>query len=262
MHPGTLEHLLPLAVQAAQAPAGMLLTHFKDRALSVERKDDGSPVTVADREAETTIRAMLQNDPISAEWDVLGEEFGQIERKTRYRWLIDPIDGTRSFVNRIPLFGTIVALEDRERDTALIGVIHLPVLNATYSAARGLGCFCNGVPAAVSDDADLETSLIATGDRAQFLSAGCDGMFQRLAGVCRYMRVCPDCFGHTLVIGGSVGAMVDPALNPWDAVATRVLVEEAGGMVVTRPSRLTRTVDTVFGAPKLVEQLATFLLGS
>ncbi len=259
MRTGTLEHLLALAIQAAQAPTGILLTHFRDRALSVEQKGDGSPVTVADREAETVIRAMLQHDPLSAEWDILGEEFGQSEHKTRYRWLIDPIDGTRSFVNRIPLFGTIVALEDRERDTALIGVIHLPVLNVTYSATRGLGCFCNGVPVAVSEDTDLETSLIATGDRAQFISAGCDGTFQRLAGVCRYLRGYSDCFGHTLVIGGSVGAMIDPALNPWDAVATRVLVEEAGGMVVTRPSRLAHTLDTVFGAPRLVEQLVTFL---
>ncbi len=259
MDTGTLERLLALAIHAAQAPAGMLLNHFTDRNLAVERKGDGSPVTVADREAETTIRTMLRSDSIAAEFDVLGEEFGQREHRTRYRWLIDPIDGTRSFVNRIPLFGTILALEDRESGKALIGVIHLPVLHVTYSAARGLGCRCNGTPVSVSDDAALETSLIATGDMAQFISAGCEAMFQRLAGACRYLRGYTDCFGHTLVIGGSVGAMIDPALNPWDAVATQVLVEEAGGTVVTRPSRAENKIDTVFGAPKLVEQLVTVM---
>ena len=254
-----VERLLALSIRAAQTPTGILLKYFTDRALHVERKDDGSPVSIADREAETMVRTILQSDPVAAEFDILGEEFGEKGNKTRYRWLIDPIDGTRSFVNRIPLFGTIVALEDREADKALIGVIHLPMLNLTYSAARGLGCFCNGTSVSVSQEAVLETNIIATGDIAQFISAGCEGMFQQLAGVCPYLRGYTDCFGHTLVISGSVGAMIDPALNSWDAVATQVLVEEAGGTVVTRPSRVENKIDALFGAPKLVEQLVSVL---
>ena len=254
-----LKRLLALAVRAAQTPAGMLLDYFTDRSLCVERKDDGSPVSIADREAETAIRNVLQGDPVAADFDVLGEEFGEKGSHTRYRWLIDPIDGTRSFVHRIPLFGTIVALEDRDAAEALIGVIHLPVLHRTYSAARGLGCVCNGTAVSVSRDAELETSLIATGDIAQFISAGCEGMFRQLAGTVPYLRGYTDCFGHTLVIDGSVGAMIDPALNPWDAAATQVLVEEAGGMVVTRPSRAENKIDALFGAPKLVERLVALL---
>lgn len=254
-----LEYLLDLAVRAAQTPAGMLLDYFSDRGLCVERKGDGSPVSIADREAETTIRNVLQEDPVAADFDVLGEEFGGQESKTRYRWLIDPIDGTRSFVNRIPLFGTIVALEDRETGKALIGVIHLPMLNRTYSAARGLGSCCNGTSVSVSQETEVETSIIATGDIAQFISAGCEEMFRQLAGACPYLRGYTDCFGHTLVIDGSVGAMVDPALNPWDAAATQILVEEAGGKVVSRPSRVENKIDTLFGAPKLVERLVALL---
>ena len=254
-----LEHLLALATRAARTPAGMLLEYFTDRALCVERKGDGSPVSVADREAETAIRNVLQGDPVAAGFDVLGEEFGEQGNTTRYRWLIDPIDGTRSFVNRIPLFGTIVALEDREAGQALIGVIHLPMLNRTYSAARGLGCVCNGTAVSVSRETELETSIIATGDIAQFTSAGCEEMFRQLTNACPYLRGYTDCFGHTLVIKGSVGAMVDPALNPWDAAATQVLVEEAGGTVVTRPSRVENKIDVLFGAPELVEQLVALL---
>ena len=254
-----LKDLLALAVRAAQTPAGLLLNYFSDLALSVEQKGDGSPVSIADREAEAAIRNVLQGDPVAAGFDVLGEELGEKGSKTRYRWLIDPLDGTRSFVNRISLFGTIVALEDREAAKALIGVIHLPMLNLTYSAARGMGCACNGAAVSVSRDAELETSIIATGDIAQFISAGCEGMFLQLAGACPYLRGYTDCFGHTLVIKGSVGAMIDPALNPWDAVATQVLVEEAGGTVVTRPSRVENKIDALFGAPKLVERLASFL---
>lgn len=259
MDAAKLERLLALAVRAAQTPAGLLTGYFSDLALSVERKGDGSPVSIADREAETAIRNVLQGDPAGADFDVLGEEFGEKGNKTRYRWLIDPIDGTRSFVNRISLFGTIVALEDREAVKSLIGVIHLPVLNRTYSAARGLGCVCNGTAVSVSRDAEPETSIIATGDIAQFTSAGCEGMFRQLADACPYLRGYTDCFGHTLVINGSVGAMVDPALNPWDAAATQVLVEEAGGRVVTRPSRAENKLDILFGAPKLVERLVSLL---
>ena len=259
MDAAELKRLLGLSIRAAQTPAAMLLDYFTDRALHIERKDDGSPVSIADREAETAIRDVLQGDPVAAGLDVLGEEFGGKESRTRYRWLIDPIDGTRSFVNRIPLFGTIVALEDRETGEALIGVIHLPTLNRTYSAARGLGSFCNGRAVSVSGETELATSMVATGDIAQFISAGCEEMFRQLAGACPYLRGYTDCFGHTLVIDGSVGAMVDPALNPWDAAATQVLVEEAGGTVVTRPSLVEHKIDALFGAPKLVEQLVSFL---
>ena len=254
-----LEYLLALATRAAQTPAGMLIDYFSDLMLSVEHKGDGSPVSIADREAETAIRNVLQGDPVAADFGVLGEEFGEKGSRTRYRWLIDPIDGTRSFVNRISLFGTIVALEDREAAKALIGVIHLPMLNMTYSAARGLGCVCNGTAVSVSRETELETSIISTGDIAQFTSAGCEGMFRQLAEACPYLRGYTDCFGHTLVIKGSVGAMVDPALNPWDALATQVLVEEAGGTVVTRPSRVEHKIDVLFGAPELVEQLVALL---
>ena len=259
MNATELKRLLDLAARAAQTPAGMLLDYFSDRALCIERKDDGSPVSIADREAETAIQQVLQQDPVAADFDVLGEEFGEKGSRTRYRWLIDPIDGTRSFVNRIPLFGTIVALEDRETAKALIGVIHLPMLNRTYSAARGLGCFCNGTAVSVSHETDLESSIIATGDIAQFISAGCEEMFRQLVGACPYLRGYTDCFGHTLVLNGSVGAMIDPALNAWDAVATQVLVEEAGGMVVTRPSRAENKIDVLFGAPMLVERLVSLL---
>ena len=250
-----MEGLLEVATRAAQGPGARICSHFTNQRLAVERKGDGSPVTAADREAETMIRTMLEKNPLSAEFDILGEEFGQAGDTTRYRWLIDPIDGTRSFVNGIPLFGTILALEDRESDKALIGVIHLPVLKVTYSAARGLGCVRNGKPVSVSKGSTIADSIIATGDIAQFISAGCEYMFHQLTSVCPYVRAYTDCFGHGLVISGAVGAMIDPALNPWDARATQVMVEEAGGKMVFRTSNEPKKIDAIFGTAALVEQL-------
>ena len=134
MDSGTLGPLLSLSIHAARSPAELILSHFNNPGLSIDHKGDGSPVTAADREAETRIRAVLQRDPCSADFDILGEEFGGTEKKTQYRWLIDPIDGTRSFVNRIPLFGTILALEESE--TYFGGVDSNTNVSTSRSGAR------------------------------------------------------------------------------------------------------------------------------
>ncbi|MDT7043185.1 inositol monophosphatase family protein [Candidatus Nitronereus thalassa] len=254
-----LEALCDLAVVAAQAPASQIVQWFEADHLSVERKGDGSPVTIADREAERTIRQILSDHSLASSFDILGEEFGQEKQGARYRWLIDPIDGTRSFVNRIPLFGTIVALEDSIEKKVLVGVIHLPVLQQTYSAARGLGAHCDGVALSVGPSIPLGEAFIATGDIAQFISVGCEKTYNTLAEHCPYLRTYTDCFGHALVVRGAVSAMLDPGLNPWDALATQVLVEEAGGQMIMRPSTISKKIDVLFGSSDTVEQLRTLV---
>ena len=254
-----LDPLLVLAVDAAQAPASHLLQWFGTDRLAVEHKSDGSPVTIADREAEHMIRQILSEHPLAASFGVLGEEYGHTAQGVRYRWLVDPIDGTRSFVNHIPLFGTIVALEDTVMRTTLIGVIHLPVLQQTYAAARGLGAHCNGISLSVGMPRPIEEAIIATGDIAQFISVGREDTYNTLAEHCPYLRTYTDCFGHTLVVNGAVSAMLDPALNPWDCMATQVLVEEAGGTMMIRPSTIANKIDVLFGTPTMVGRLGTLL---
>lgn len=254
-NPQTYKTLLNTAIAAAQAPAADLLKRFAQIGLVVEDKGDGSPVTVADREAELKIREILKSDPLGQSYAILGEEHGLEGTNSRFRWLIDPIDGTRSFINGIPLFGTIVALEDMLKCQALIGVIHLPVQNLTYSAARGLGSACNATPISVSSETELEKSIISMGDIAQFYSAGRQEVLKWLMEHCSYLRGYTDCFGHSLVASGAVSAMFDPALNPWDVMATQVLVEEAGGKMVIRPSQVPEKLDVLFGSPAIVQQL-------
>ena len=250
-----LDALQSLAVKAAQAPATQIVQWFEADLLSVERKGDGSPVTIADREAEKTIRQILSEHPLASSFDILGEEYGQDKQGARYRWLVDPIDGTRSFVNHSPLFGTIVALEDTKERTTLIGVIHLPVLQRTYAAARGLGAHCHGETLSVAPPKTLDEAMIATGDIAQFISIGGESSYKTLTEHCPYLRTYTDCFGHALVVSGAVSAMYDPALNPWDALATQVLVEEAGGTMIMRPSTVPHKIDVLFGTPAIVEEL-------
>ena len=251
-----LSILLEKAVKAATAPADTLRSHFRNSNLSVQTKQDGSPVSVADREAEEIIREVLGSPSIGEQIDILGEEQGFQGSGTRFRWTIDPIDGTRSFIRGIPLFGTIVALEDTTDHRALVGVIHLPELNVTLSAARGLGSWRNGKAIHVSTTAQPEQAITSIGDPLQFSAAKLDTAYHRLYELCPCLRGYTDCFGHALVASGAVSAMLDPALNPWDIMATQVLIEEAGGTMLQRPSAAEGKVDALFGNSDLVKFLS------
>ncbi len=247
------KQLLEAAIGAAQAAAIPLQAYFRQRGLEVHQKDDGSPVTQADREAEELIRHHLLSQAEVGPLDILGEESGLQGSGTRWRWVVDPIDGTQSFVHGIPLFGTIVGLVDMQKDIPLIGVIHLPMLGLTYSAAKGQGAMCQGEALQLAPHQELEDAIIGVGDLAQFQETKREDDYQRLLTLTGYVRAYTDCFGHSLVINGSLGAMLDPGLNPWDILATQVLVEEAGGRIELRASSLPNKVDALFGNSAIVD---------
>ena len=254
-----LSDLLERAIKAATAPADKIVTYFRNSDFSIQSKEDGSPVTKADQEAEEMIRRVLASDISTGPIDILGEEQGLQGKGTFLRWTIDPIDGTRSFVQGIPLFGTIVALEDTVNHQALLGVIHLPMFNKTYYAARGLGSWCNKVPLQVSRATNPERGIVAVGDPLQFAKGKLEESYHRLFDLCPCLRGYTDCFGHTLVASGSVAAMMDPTLNPWDIMATQVLIEEGGGRLLIRPSAEQGKVDALFGSSDLVTYLSDAL---
>ena len=250
-----LSKLLEKALQAAREPAEKILAYFHGAHLHVQPKHDGSPVTQADQEGEEVIRKVLLADSSVGPIDVLGEEQGLVGSGTPLRWTIDPIDGTRSFVKGIPLFGTIVALEDTINHQALLGVIHLPIFNKTFYAGRGLGSWCNQTSIRVSRVPRPDKGIVAVGDPLQFSNANLESSYRRLTELCPCLRGYTDCFGHSLVANGSVAAMLDPALNPWDVMASQVLIEEGGGRLILRPSAEVGKVDALFGSPELVKFL-------
>ncbi len=250
-----LKCLQETAVKAAQAAAVPIQAYFGGRALDVQHKGDGSPVTLADKEAEALIRQLL-SESVLGPLDILGEEEGLKGTGTRWRWIVDPIDGTRSFIHGIPLFGTIIALLDTQENLPLVGVIHLPILGLTYAAAKGLGATCQGTRMDLSSSRSLDEVMIGVGDIAQFASANRLSDYRRLQDLSGYVRGYTDCFGHGLVISGSLGAMMDPALNPWDILATQVLIEEAKGVILQSPSSVPGKVDALFGNRNVVEHLA------
>jgi myo-inositol-1(or 4)-monophosphatase len=248
--------LLQVALDAAFAAAVPIRKYFGSADFGLRAKQDGSPVTLADQEAEAVIRRHLQSATAGGPFDILGEEEGLCGTGTRYRWTVDPIDGTRSFVRGIPLFGSMIALEDMQDERAVLGVIHLPILDVTYAGTKGLGATRNGVAIRLPESIVLEDTIIGTGDVAQFDEADCRHDYLRLCALHGYVRAYTDCFGHGLVASGALGAMVDPALNPWDYLATQAIVEAAGGAAFIRHSKKVGKFDALFGNRALVQRLA------
>lgn len=241
---------------AATAPAPLILAAFRSPALATEAKADGTPVTAADREAEAAIRAALRRAGEWGQLEILGEEGGAEGEPGPLRWIIDPIDGTRAFARGLPTFGTIVALEETGSGRALLGVIHLPAAGETLAAARGLGARRGATALRASRAADLRDAIVSVPDLAEFRAAGLAEGYHRLHRLCDRVRGYTDCWAHAQVVAGAVDALVDPGLRPWDVRATQVLVEEAGGVHLTRASAIPGCEDIVCGSPALVEQLA------
>ncbi len=243
-----------VAQAAADAARAEILPRF--RAVEVEWKKDGSPVTEADRAAERAIRAVLEGfDPAVG---VLGEEYGDERRGEGPAWIVDPIDGTIAFSRGLPLYGTLIALTDGHEP--VLGLIDLPSLGERLVGWRGGGVRRNGAPVRCSQREELDRALISHGDAFAFRFFGEREGYERMAAALPMFRGYTDAFGHAQVVAGAVDAMVDVGLNPWDAAATQCLVVEAGGRCLTIDrSAQGRGLGLVFGSPALVEPLRAFL---
>jgi histidinol-phosphatase len=219
----SLSEYLEFATEAAWIAGQSTLAHFQT-GVDVEHKADRSPVTIADRAAEGILRELIGGRfPDHA---VLGEEYGQDDRRSSHRWVLDPIDGTQSFIRGVPLYGVLVALEIA--GVPRVGVCHFPALRETFAAASGLGCWWNGRRARVAPTRTLADAAVGYSD-SRMLSKRLGSGLQALHGAVRVLRGWGDCYGHCLVASGRLDAMLDPAMNPWDCCALVPILQEAGG---------------------------------
>jgi histidinol phosphatase-like enzyme (inositol monophosphatase family) len=214
------------AAEVARIAAAVAMRYFGGP-LEIERKDDGSPVTLADRAAERAAREWIERR--FPEDGILGEESGPVREGARRRWLIDPIDGTRSFIRGVPLWGSLVAIV--EEGEVLAGAAEYPALRESLAAAPGLGCWSNGVRCRVSDVATLEAATVLTTDESFREAPGRRAGWERLASRTALVRSWGDCYGYLLVATGRAEVMVDPVLSPWDCAVLVPLIEEAGGVL-------------------------------
>jgi histidinol-phosphatase len=222
--PLSLNEVLDVALCAAREAGETTLRYFQKN-LRVETKSDLSPVTMADRESERVLRERIELH--FPDHGILGEEFGAVRETASHRWVLDPIDGTVSFVRGVPLFGVMVGFE--QAGQPLVGVVHFPALGETVWARQGGGAWWNGNHTSVSEVADLEEATLVTTDSKTFASAGLDAAYQRVRATTKLERTWGDCYGHILVATGRAEVMLDPILHEWDASALLPILEEAGG---------------------------------
>jgi len=205
--------------------AGELTLQYFGKEVAVETKADDSPVTVADRGAEALIREGLRI--AFPEDGILGEEHGEQQGSSGRRWIIDPIDGTQSFIRGVPFYGTLVALEVGEE--VPLGIMGFPALSMNIWAVRGQGAWRDGQRIRVSEvDRLAEATILTTDTSPGHFGARADG-FQRVLAGCGRQRGWGDCYGYALVAMGKAEAMFDPILASWDCAPMLPIMEEAGG---------------------------------
>jgi histidinol-phosphatase len=207
---------LALALELADAADAIALGRFRARDLVVETKPDRTPVTEADRAVEEAIRARLAAErPDDA---MLGEELGQRGTAPR-RWIVDPIDGTRNYSRGVPVWASLVALE--EDGTVRLGVVSAPALGRRWWAERGRGAFADGAPVRASLVGRIEDAV---------LSFALEDELPELVRRCWHARGYGDFWAHMLVAEGAIDGAIDAVgVSAWDLAAVQVVVEEAGG---------------------------------
>ena len=202
----------------------MTLARFRDVDLVVSTKPDLTPVTEADRSVERALRERITAArPGHA---VVGEEYGS-EGSGEWRWILDPIDGTKNYVRGIPIWATCIALQ--HHDAVTVGVVSAPALGRRWWAARGEGAFAGGAPIRVSRIATVEDAQLSYDSVPGFEALGMGERFLDLGRRCWRTRGLGDFWSHVLVAEGAVDIAVEPEVSVWDVAAIQVIVEEAGG---------------------------------
>jgi histidinol-phosphatase len=242
---GALDARIAPAAELARLAGDIALRHYRSN-LTVETKADGSPVTAADRAAEHAAREWVAR--YFPEDGILGEEFGEERVGARRRWVIDPIDGTKSFVRGTPLWGSLVAL--CEGETVLAGAAYFPAVDELIAAAPDAGCWWNGSRCSVSTVDSIDRATVLTTDERFRERPTRRAGWQRLASSAAVSRSWGDCFGYLLVATGRAEVMCDPIMSPWDSAALHPIIREAGGVFTDWEGR-----DTALGGSAIATNL-------
>lgn len=225
-----LSDRLQFAVDIARQAGEVTLKYFQQDNYEVDLKTDNSPVTIADQQAEQLLRNQIAAR--FPEDGIIGEEYGKTEGNGDYCWVLDPIDGTKSFISGVPLYGTLVGVLHQQQ--AVIGVIFMPGLDEMIYAGQGQGAwYLRGAnkpqPARVSTRANLEDAVLVTTQLDSFAQRQAQQAFHDLEKDARITRTWGDCYGYLLVATGRADIMLDPIMNIWDAAAIQPILQEAGG---------------------------------
>ena len=216
---------LALALRLADAAGAKIRPHFR-KPITVEEKPDLTPVTVADRAAEAAMRALIETH--YPDHGILGEEFGRVREDAEYVWVLDPIDGTKSFISGVPLFGTLIALTRGGRP--ILGIIDQPISRERWVGASGRPTTLNG--AAIHCRACPTLAAATLFSTTPDMFKGPDvASFTRVSAAVKLTRFGADCYAYGLVATGFVDLVLEASLKPYDFSAMAPIVEGAGGVV-------------------------------
>lgn len=221
-----MKDLLQFAIQTAEQAGRITLNYFQ-KSIAVEIKPDRSPVTIADRQCEEYIRSEIESH--FPDDGIVGEEFGIKESKSGFRWILDPIDGTKSFIRGVPLYGTMVGLE--KDGQPVLGVLRFPPINQTLTALTGHGCALNGVKCSVSKTGDLSNALVNMSSFGDLMRDWGEEVLIRLTKNTGLHRTWGDCYGYMMVATGQADICLDTKMHIWDIVALLPIIQEAGGKI-------------------------------
>ena len=211
---------LDLALRLAEGADAITMKHFRSSTLAVRTKADHTPVSEVDEAVEAMIREALARE--RPDDSIVGEEMGVSGTSDR-RWIIDPIDATKNYIRGIPIFATLIALENE------VGVVSAPALGRRWWASRGEGAFCNGDAIRVSRVGEIAGAHVAYDDVPGFEHHGLGDRFLALVRRCARSRGFGDFWSHMLVAEGAIEIAIEPEVALWDLAAIQLIVEEAGG---------------------------------
>lgn len=220
----SLQELQSAAVEFAEAGGKSTLNYFK-KTFDLEFKSDDTPVTNADRNAEQVIREMIKS--YYPDHGIIGEEFGTENEDADVVWVLDPIDGTQSFIHGIPFYTTLIGILVKGQPE--VGVIYAPALDEMTTAATGLGCTLNGSEIEIRECEELSKATFLSTDVTTYEEHGFQKPLESLLSSSRIHRTWGDAYGHMMVAAGRADIMIDPILSIWDAAALLPVVSEAGG---------------------------------
>ena len=220
---------LTVALAAARAAEDVILKYYAGD-VATTLKEDQSPVTIADKEAEQVIKDMIHE--AFPEHGFLAEESGTTESTSEYMWIIDPIDGTRNFIRHVPLFGTLIAL--KKGDEIILGVSNVPIFKELIYAEKGKGAYKDGVRLSVSKKATLKEAYLSYGGIKQSKQQNVFPQLMTLVDAVGRERGLGDSWPYHLLAEGKIDIVVDPKVHMWDVAPAKIIIEEAGGKLTDK----------------------------
>jgi histidinol phosphatase-like enzyme (inositol monophosphatase family) len=235
--------------------SGKIISSHYRKDLKVEDKHDHSPVTIADKNAEKSMRHLIRKR--YPEDGILGEEFGHFQAEADYQWVLDPIDGTKTYICGVPLFGTLIALLYKSKP--IVGVMHLPILKEQLIGTPSQ-TFLNNKKVEMRECPKMSDAVLLTTDHLQISQFQDGKKFEQLIKKVKLYRTWGDCFGYYLLASGFADIMVDPVMKLWDSAAIIPIIQGAGGIVSDyQGNDLVKGNSLIAAHPSLHEQIVSLL---